>query len=154
MNLQNLKWTKNVRRADSAWAYPQFKVSDLFKLAWKDDEANANRSEKGGLILLRQQGYVTHLVRVLDYKAEREAWEGDYNIYRIVEVLWAIDFGSPSTSAKADTMFSYPEVLDYRSGNVMELESLPTFRQRWDDNGGLIGFQTHIQGLLTLPSDG
>lgn len=145
MDLQNLKWTKNVRRADGAWAYSQFKVSELFKLAWKDNEPNANRPEKDDLILLRLQGYVTHLVRVLDYKAEREAWEGNYNIYRVVEVLWAIDFSSPSTSAKADTMFGYPEVLDYRSGDVMELESLPTFRQRWDGNGGLIEFQAHIQ---------
>jgi hypothetical protein len=124
MDLQDLKWTKNVRRGDGAWAYLEYKVSDLFKLAWKDDETNANRPEKGGLILLRQQGYVTHLVKILDYKAEREVWTGDYDIYRIVEVLWAIDFDNPPVSAKADAMFDYPEVLDYRSGNVMELESL------------------------------
>jgi len=105
MDLQSLKWTKNVRRGDNAWAYSQFKASDLFKLAWKDDEANASRLEKGDLILLRQQGYVTNLVRVLDYKAEREAWKGDYDIYRIVEVLWSIDFGNPPVSAKADAMF-------------------------------------------------
>jgi hypothetical protein len=54
MDLQGLRWTKNVRRGDGAWAYSQFKVSDLFKLAWKDNEANANRLEKGDLILLRQ----------------------------------------------------------------------------------------------------
>lgn len=154
MDLQDLKWTKNVKRRDGAWAYSQYKVSDLFKLAWKDYEANANRAEKGGLILLRQLGYVTHLVRILDYKAEREVWRGDFDIYRIVEVLWAIDFDNPPVSAKADAMFDYPEVLDYRSGNVMELESLPTFRQRWDDNGGLGGFQTYIQNLLGLSSDG
>jgi hypothetical protein len=154
MDLQDLKWTKNVRRGDGAWAYSQYKVSDLFKLAWKDDEANANRPEKGSLILLRQQGYVTHLVRILDYKAEREVGKGDYDIYRIVEVRWAIDFDNPPVSAKADAMFDYPEVLDYRSGNVMELENLPTFKQRWDDNGGLGGFQTYMQNLLGLSSDG
>jgi hypothetical protein len=154
IDLQGLKWTKNVRRGDDAWAYSQFKVSDLFKLAWKDDEANASKPEKGDLILLRQKGYVTHLVRVLDYKPEREVGKGDYNIYRIVEVLWTIDFGNPPVSAKADVMFGYSEVLDYRSGNVMELESLPIFRQRWDDNGSLGGFQTYIQNLLALSSDG
>jgi len=36
----------------------------------------------------------------------------------------------------------------------MELESLPTFRQRWDDDGGLRGFQTYTQNLLALSSDG
>jgi hypothetical protein len=62
--------------------------------------------------------------------------------------LDGIDFDNPPLSAKADAMFDCPEVLDYRSGNVMELESLPTFKQRWDNNGGLGGFQTCIQNLL------
>jgi hypothetical protein len=154
MDLQGLKWTKNVKRDDGAWAYSQYQVSDLFKLAWKDDEVNANRPEKGDFILLRQQEYVTHLVRILDYKAEHEVWKGDYNIYRIVEVLWTINFDNPPVSAKANAMFDYPEVLDYRGGNVMELEGRPTFRQRWNDNGGLGGFQSCIQNLLDLSSDG
>ena len=36
MDLQRLKWTKNVRRIDDAWAYAEFKAGQLFKLAWKD----------------------------------------------------------------------------------------------------------------------
>ncbi|MEH1908257.1 hypothetical protein [Nostoc sp.] len=151
-DLQRLKWTKNVKRDDGAWAYCQFKVSDLFKLAWKDDEINASKPEKDDLVLLRQQGYVTHLVRVLDYKAEHEDWKGDYNIYRIVEVLWTIDFGIPPQSARANVMFDYLEVLRYEGGNVMKLEDLTTFKKRWDNHRGLGGFQTHIQSLLALPS--
>jgi hypothetical protein len=54
MDLQALKWTKNVKRNDGTWAYREYKVSDSFKLAWKDDEVNANKPEKGSLILLRQ----------------------------------------------------------------------------------------------------
>jgi hypothetical protein len=147
MNLTNLKWTKNIRRADGDWAYSEFKPSHLFKLAWKDNEANANKPEKYDLILLRQQGYVTHLVRVLDYKAEREGKViTDYNIYRIVESLWTIDFGRLPLWAKADTMFGYS--VTYQGGNVMELESLPTFKQRWDNDGGLFAFQKHIQQTL------
>ncbi|MCZ8120618.1 MAG: hypothetical protein O9295_21870 [Microcystis sp. LE18-22.4A] len=75
------------------------------------------------------------------------------DIYRIVEVLWAIDFDNPPVSAKADAMFDYREVLNYQGGKVMELEKLPTFRQRWDDDGGLGGFQTYIQNLLGLSSN-
>ncbi|ELS50092.1 hypothetical protein C789_114 [Microcystis aeruginosa FACHB-905 = DIANCHI905] len=45
-------------------------------------------------------------------------------------------------------MFDYR--VRYQGGNVMELEKLPTFRQRWDDDGGLGGFQTYIQNLLGL----
>lgn len=156
MDLQNLKWTKNVKRGDRAWAYSQFKVDNLFKLEWKDNETNANKPKKGDLILLRQKGYVTHLVKVLDYKAEREDLKDDWNIYRIVEVVWTINFDNPSRLAKvkAEIIFDYPEVLDYQSGDAMELESLPTFTNHWDTKGGLIGFQTHIQSLLALPSDG
>ncbi|MFM6899926.1 MAG: hypothetical protein ACKPKF_22570, partial [Microcystis panniformis] len=107
MDLQYLKWTKNVRRNDGTWAYREYKVSDSFQLAWKDDEVNANKPEKDSLILLRQRGYVTHLVKVLDCKAEREIGKDNYDIYRIVEVLWAIDFDNPPVSAKADAMFDY-----------------------------------------------
>ncbi len=146
MHLTNLKWTKNIRRADGAWAYLEFKAYHLFKLAWRDNEPNANKPEKDDLILLRQKGYVTHLVRVLDYKAEREVGQSDYNIYRIVESLWTIDFGHPPGWAKADQMFGYS--VTYQGGNVMELESLPTFRQRWDNDGGLLAFQEHIQQTL------
>lgn len=145
MNLQRLKWTKNVRRIDGAWAYSQFKVSELFKLAWKDDEANASKPEKDDLILLRQKGYVTHLVRVLDYKPEREFPIADYDIYRIVEVVWSIDCSNPPISAKADVMFGYSEVLSYQGGNIMELKTLTTFKKCWDKDGGLVGFQRHIQ---------
>lgn len=153
MNLERLKWTKNVKREDGEWAYWRYKADDLFKLAWKDDEANASRPQKSDLILLRQQGFVTHLVKVMDEKPESEDWEGAYNIYRIVEVLWAIDFAHPPASAKADVMFGYPEVLKYMGGNVMELEALPTFNQCWSKKGGLAGLQSHIQSLLTLSSN-
>lgn len=152
MNLERLKWTKNVKREDAEWAYLN-KVGDLFKLAWRDNKADASKPLKRDLILLRQKGFVTHLVKVLDEQPEREDWEGDYNIYRIVEVLWAIDFANPPASAKADEVFGYSEVLSYRGGNVMELRTLPSFNQRWDNDGGLAGFQSNIQSLLTLLSN-
>ncbi|MCL1491627.1 MAG: hypothetical protein M1G31_12870 [Pseudanabaena sp. Salubria-1] len=78
MNLSRLQWTKNVKPSDG-WAYSEFGVSQLFKLAWKDDEANAKRPDRDDLILLRQHGYVTHLVKVLNRQAEREDWQGNYN---------------------------------------------------------------------------
>jgi hypothetical protein len=30
---------------------------------------------------------VTHLIEVLDYEPKRGKWQGDFNIYQIVEVL-------------------------------------------------------------------
>jgi hypothetical protein len=142
--LYQLRWTKNVRPSDGNYAYSQFKVSNLFKLAWKDDDENANRLEKNDLILLRQHGYVTHMVKVLDCQSEQEDWQHEYNIYRIVEVLWTIDCSNSPKFARADNIFGYLEVLDYRGGNVMKLEDLPTFQRRWNGEGGLSAFHKHL----------
>jgi hypothetical protein len=149
MNLQALQWTKNVLPPNKkSYAYSEFKVGELFKLAWREDEANANEPQRDDLILLRQHGYVTHLVKVLNRQAEREDWQGDYNIYRIVEVLWAIDCSNRPIAAKADAIFDYPEVLDYRHGNIMELKNLPTFNEAWESRGGLNAFQDHVKSRL------
>ncbi|NJM99664.1 MAG: hypothetical protein HC800_23215 [Phormidesmis sp. RL_2_1] len=151
MNLLNLKWTKSINpKGQEPWAYQKFKVGNLFKLAWKDDKSNANKPQREDLILLRQNGYTTHLVEVLDYKAEHEKWNGDFNVYRIVEVLWVIDWQDPPSSAKADQVFGYL-VKAYQGGDVMFLETMPTFQKHWQDQGGLPAFQKRVQGILNLP---
>lgn len=149
MNLQKLRWTKNVKpKNQEPWAYEAFKIGNLFKLAWKDDEGNASKPQREDLILLRQGGYVTHLVEVLDYKPEREKWQGDFNIYRIVEVLWVIDWNNPPDSARADEVFGYPVKL--QGGDVMFLETMPTFQQHWQNQGGLSAFQERVRVMLNL----
>ncbi|MFM2431518.1 MAG: hypothetical protein RLZZ511_2731 [Cyanobacteriota bacterium] len=148
MNLESLKWTKNVKPSEG-WAYSDFEKSELFKLAWKDNEDNANRPERGDLILLRQHAYVTHLVKVLDRKAEREEWQGEWSLYRIVEVVWSVGHTNPLPSLKSDLIFGYPGVLAYMGGDVMKLEELPTFQDAWDRNGGLAAFQAHVQVALS-----
>ena len=95
--------------------------------------------------------YVTHLVRILDRQSEHEEWQGEWSLYRIVEVVWALDCSAPSASAKADIIFGFPGVLAFMGGNAMRLEDLPTFKNAWDAKGGLAAFQTHIQtGLLAI----
>ena len=151
MNLQSLKWTKNVKpQSEEPWAYQAFKVGNLFKLAWKDDEGNANKPQRGDLVLIRQSGYVTHLVEILDYKSGCEKWQGDFNIYRIVEVLWVIDWQALPSSTKADEVFGY-SVRAYQGGDVMFLETMPTFQQHWQDQGGLTAFQERVRAMLNLP---
>lgn len=146
MDLQRLYWTKNVKPIQG-WAYSEFKAGNLFKLAWKDDEDNANSPERDDLILLRQHEYVTHLVKVLDHQAEREDWEGDFNLYRIIEVIWAINSTAPPKSASANVIFGYSAVLDYRGGKVMRLEKLRTFREAWHQ-GGISAFQKFVHARL------
>ena len=154
MNLQSLKWTKNIKPAgQEPRAYQFFEIGSLFKLAWKDDECNASKPQRADLILLRQGGYVTHLVEVLDEKPGYEKWQGNFNIYRIVEVLWVIDWGNLPSSAKADEVFGY-SVRGYQGGDVMFLETMPTFQQHWQNQGGSTAFQAHVQTMLNLPETG
>jgi hypothetical protein len=149
--LRNLKWTKNiVPQNHEHWAYQPFGKGHLFKLAWRDNEGNANKPAREDLLLLRQHGYVTHLVRVLDYKSENDAWRGDFNIYRIVEVLWVIDWSNPVATLKADKVFAFPEVLHFQGGNAMHLADLPTFQDHWQGDNGLKNFQAHVHTHLNL----
>ena len=117
-------------------------------MAWKDDEGNASKPQREDLILLRQSSYVTHLVEVLDYKPEREKWQGDFNIYRIVEVLWVIDQNNLPDTAKADVVFGYS--VNLQGGDVMFLETMPNFQQHWQNQGGLTAFQERVQTTLNL----
>ena len=147
LNLQNLKWTKNVKPNDGSYAYSEHKVSNLFKLTWRDNQENANKPQINDLILLRQYGYVTHLVKVLDSQSAQDG-QGNYSTYRIVEVIWTMDCSNPPEFTRANNIFGYPEVLEYQSGNVMELETLPTFRQRWSGEDGLSAFHQHVYSKL------
>ncbi|BAQ66608.1 hypothetical protein [Geminocystis sp. NIES-3709] len=156
INLERLLWTKNVRPSNVTWAYMEYGVGQLFKLGWKDkqdnaDYFNADRPVRNDLILLRQHGYVSHLVKVLNRQPEYEDFKGNPIIYRIVEIVWKIDsIESPSENYKADKVFDFPEVLKFMGGNTMKLEELPTFKEAWNHRGGISAFQSHIQSQLQL----
>ncbi|MEP1062614.1 MULTISPECIES: hypothetical protein [Cyanophyceae] len=123
----------------------------MFKLVWRDNEGNANRPVREDLLLLRQRGYVTHLVRVLDYKSENDAWRRDFNFYRIVEVLWGIsDWINPATAFRASKVFNYSTVLNYEGDNATYLTDLSTFKAHWQGDDGLRNFQAYIHTYLNL----
>lgn len=151
INLERILWTKNVKPSDGTWAYMEYAVGQIFKLGWKDDYFNADRLVRNDLILLRQYGYVSHLVKVLNRQPEYDDFKGDFNIYRIVEIVWKMDRVEPlSENYKADKVFDYSKVLDYQGGNLMKLEELPTFKEAWDHRGGISAFQTYVQSQLHL----
>lgn len=148
MDLQRLKWTKNITpQRNETWAYNSYSLSSLFELDWKNGETNASKPHREDLILLRQKSLVTHLVKVLDYKPEHRTGQGEFDIYRIVKVLWVIDWKNPPL-AKADEVFGYSKVLKYQSGNVMELEKITS--RHWESRGGFAAFQNHVHSQLFL----
>ncbi len=166
MDLTELKWTKNINHQgdDKYWAYqdidPDLKI---FRLHWKKEEheenalkpkdwkkeeheENALKPKEGELIILRQRAKVTHIVRLLNNTLYKELYDTEFNIYRLVQVVWMADYWS--VPPDQDMIFGYHVHLE--GGKVMELETLPTFKGYWDSKGGLLEFQQHISKVLKL----
>jgi hypothetical protein len=155
MNLNQLKWTKNVKPQKSEnWAYPAEDIHPelkIFPLYWKNsehrDEGNADAPKEGELILLRQHGKVTHLVELVNNRLYFNKDAGDeFNIYRLVQVVWMVDDWdkAPNNSEVFDCNFKFPN-----NGKVIKLENTKHFRTRWSKEG-LEKFQEHIQRVLQL----
>ncbi|QFS44393.1 hypothetical protein [Nostoc sphaeroides] len=153
MELLELKWTKNFKKLyqtkNSKWTGETDKIGEHIKLHWRNqnsrDEKNAKKPEKGELIILRQYGVITHIVRVLDDKINTESTDkNEFNIYRSVEVIWVTNDWNcpPSTSIFFASGVHFPA-----NGKVYQIKNLKAFKQRWGE-GGLIEFQHYLQQEL------
>ncbi|MEH2212476.1 hypothetical protein [Nostoc sp.] len=154
MDITKLTWTKNIKAfyptKQERWAYN--KVSNIFELHWrnknKQDEKNANKPAEGELILLRQLGRVTHIVKILDsqFSYLQTNAENEFNIYRHVEVVWITDNwdNPPSTDEFFEPKIQFP-----MGGTAYKLERIKAFKQRWDEQG-LLEFQKHVQKELKI----
>ncbi|MEH2359601.1 MAG: hypothetical protein V7K58_07750 [Nostoc sp.] len=145
--LTELKWTKNVNHQgnDKYWAYQNIGLDlNIFRLNWKTEQAeNAIKPQESELILLRQRGKVTHIVKLLNNTLDEE--HGEFGISRLVEVVWIADYWS--VPPKQKMMFGYDVHL--QGGKVMKLETR-TFNEHWGSRGGLVGFQNHVLKALKL----
>lgn len=150
MNLTRLKWTKNVNHQsdDKFWAYQDIN-SDLgvFCLHWKNEQKeNAFRPKEGELILLRQRAKVTHIVKLLNNTLYSDCTGTEFNVCRLVQAIWMANFWNIPPAQ--DKVFGYSVHLE--GGRVMELETLPTFQENWNNRGGLEKFQKHVLKELNL----
>lgn len=151
MNLQPLKWTKQVRPSGEAfWAYQAFGVGHGFSLAWQDQAEHASQPAQDDLLLLRQHDYVTHLVSVLDAKPSPATGSGDAHRSSLVAVLWVIDWTSPQSYCKATQVLGFPEVMYWQGDDAMYLPALPSFQRRWPGRSGLQDWQAHVRTQLQL----
>lgn len=150
MNLTELKWTKNVNHKgdDKYWAYQNIDPDlNIFGLNWKAEQAeNALKPQESELILLRQRTKVTHIVKLLNNTLYKEAYGGEFGIYRLVQVVWIADYWS--VPPEQDMVFGYHVHLE--GGKVMKLETLDTFNKHWGSRGGLVEFQNHVLKALKL----
>lgn len=152
MDFSKLKWTKNINREDGEWAYSYKEIDDkskIFRLHWKSDSINnATEPEEGDLIILRQKSKVTHIVELLNSSIYEDESENPW-IHRLVKAIWMADVWSEPPHQ--NDVFDY--LLYLQGGKAMRLETMPTFKQRWDIEGGLSAFHKHIKKKLKLQLD-
>lgn len=92
-------WTKSVtpKGKDRGWAYSNvnFHFLRLFLLNWKlSYKDNACQPKTGDLIILRQYGCVSHIVKVMNDTLydDRMYDQHEYNISRLVQLVWITDW--------------------------------------------------------------
>ncbi|MEH2083959.1 MAG: hypothetical protein V7K89_29525 [Nostoc sp.] len=155
MNLDRLIWTKNITPIDGEiWAYknidtiyPDLKI---FALHWRNlkgkDENNARYPLEAELMILRQHRKVTHIVQMLNDQLYRDTnAEDEFNIYRIVQVVWMTDNWEhpPENDKVFDCSIHFP-----RFGKAIKLENIQKLQKRWGKEG--LAFQQHVQSVLNI----
>lgn len=157
-------WLKNVVRRDGTWAYcgdgvrplhPEPREpGDEFFLHWPSRlRANANAPCRGDVIVLVQDGHVTHLVEVVDDAvSERQSQhiqpgtpDSEFKPQRRVRTLAVRGRGIAPTYA--DGLRFTPRV---QGGACCRIEELKRFRDsEWPTKGGLAGLQAHLVATFT-----
>jgi hypothetical protein len=153
MNLESLKWTKNVNHQglDKDWAYQEGNINcklKIFLLNWnKNQKSNASKPKKGEVVILRQHKKVTHIAKFLNNTLYDDRSRSDFGIGRLVQVNWITD--DWNSSPEEDEVFCC-QFRHLQGGNIMEIETLNAFQEAWKIRGGLLSFQKHIQKEFKL----
>jgi hypothetical protein len=146
MTLDNLKWIKYVNdQGGKDWAYEEEKLHSVFSLNWKADQIdNAAKVQCDDLILLLQEGHVTHLVEVTDNEP-RKVEDSEWGVVRQVKVWWIADFNHENHIPRQRDLFGYSP--SYAGGTVKKLEKLTEISPTWHS---IDIFRRHVAGLLRL----
>jgi len=150
MNLENLKWIKNVKRHDHEWAYTHHEInqkSNTFNLHWKlKSRENAEKPDEKDLIMLKQNGKLTHIVQLLDTYSKNDDHHHKEWVYRIVKPIWMADVWNEPPCV--NDIFNCEINLQIGSAiNIMDVKSL---KERWNLDNGVNEFQNHIAKKLKL----
>jgi hypothetical protein len=128
MNLEKLRWTKNVNDQgfDKYWAYQNREIDcklKIFLLNWnKAQKSNASKPEEDELVILRQRKKVTHIVKFLNNTLYDDGSGSDFGIGRLVQVIWMTDDWNIPPKQDQDEIFGFQ--LHLQGGNIMEIKCL------------------------------
>jgi hypothetical protein len=153
MDLNKLKWIKNVNNPEGGWVYKHEEVTypylvPEFHLHWKTTVLeNAKKPNPGDLILLCQRTRVTHLVKVLDDIVHDDSGYEDFRLYRRVQVMWMAEKPWEEKAPHQNDVFGFD--FRFRGGKAINLENV-TAMQEYFDQGELAAFQEHVKEKLAL----
>lgn len=150
MDLTGLKWSKNVNHLGDIkyWTYDIDSTSRVFILGWKDKyKDNACNPKEGEFIILRQHAKVTHIVKVFNDHLYDDGLKSGFSICRLVQVVWMSKKFDDISLPTNKEVFGY-DITFPPDGKIYNLETKDDFKEHWDKNGGLLGFQNHVQFVL------
>jgi hypothetical protein len=124
-------WTKLVspKNKDKGWEYSNVNLYFLriFLLNWKRVyQENACQPKAGDLIILRQYGCVSHIVKVMNNTLYDDEMYGEheYNISRLVQLIWITDWNRLTTNKEFfGCKINFP-----RNGKVYPMETFSCFQ--------------------------
>jgi hypothetical protein len=153
MDLNKLKWIKNVNNPEGGWVYKHEEVTypylvPEFHLHWKTTALeNAKKPNPSDLILLCQRTRVTHLVKVLDDIVHDDSDYEDFRLYRRVQVMWMAEKPWEEKAPHQNDVFGFD--FRFRGGKAINLENVNAMQEYFDE-GELAAFQERVKEKLAL----
>jgi hypothetical protein len=144
MEASRILWIKNIRPLyGEDEAYPNTEDKS-WELAFRagSHQKNIERTTSGDLILLRQQGKLTHVVQVLDPTAKttkKEEWPWELK----VKSLWHRNIDKAPSEEKV-----FQTKLNLQGGQVVFLGNVGHVKDVWKDKGGISSLQQHLTKIL------
>ncbi|MGB5963263.1 MAG: hypothetical protein WBG73_21690 [Coleofasciculaceae cyanobacterium] len=152
MDLQELRWIKNVNNPEGGWVYKHDEVTypylvPEFSLHWKiSAKENAHKPNPDDLILLCQRMRVTHLVKILDNFVRDNSPYQEYPFYRRVQVMW-MAAKSWEEAPQQEEVFGFD--FQFRHGKAINLDNVNALQEYFGE-GGLAAFQERVKEKLGL----
>jgi hypothetical protein len=151
LNLSKLKWVKVVHDP-AGWAYARDRLKSMpntvdyndatvFPLGFHDDRAKL--PEVLDKMALIQKGSLTHIVEIID---EKPYEDGDwYN--RMCRIVWWQPETKDWNELEQEKFLGFsPSLMD---GRPHIIENLSNFGKRWNQNGKMEGFLSHLRENLS-----
>jgi hypothetical protein len=160
MDLSRLKWIKVVTPGKDwphYWAISPNEIADckepiiqqngleIVPLGFK--QKGSEELKSGDLMVLTQHARITHVVEVVDSQYEdKGGW-----FQRYIKIVWWRPDMDWKDLPKSENVLGFN--ISIQNGIPYEFDSFASFRERWNNQGGLDAFQKYLAKQLLLISE-